>query len=76
MKFEEVLPLMRDGKKAKHARMKAGEYWVYGFANVPGCEKWPTLIKMFENPFQPDRDIYSWGIERWAILCDSWGIIE
>ncbi len=76
MTFEEVLPLMREGKKAHHSRMKTGEHWICGYASMEGVEKWPTLIKVFHNPFQPDIDIYSWGIERWAIMCDTWEIIE
>lgn len=76
MKFEEILPLMREGKKAKHARMKDGEYWIAGHATHPAVDKWPTLIKVFENPFEADRDSYSWGIERWAIMCDDWEIVE
>jgi hypothetical protein len=76
MKFEEVLPLMKEGKKARHARMKTGEYWTCGYARFEEMEKWPTLIKIFNNPFEPDRDIYSWGIERWAIMDDTWEIVE
>lgn len=76
MRFEEVLPLMREGKKARHERMKVQEYWVCGHVSFEGVEKWPTLIKVFHNPFQPDNDIYSWGMERWAIMCDTWEIVE
>lgn len=76
MKFEEVLPLMREGKKAKHLRMKDGEYWIYGYASFEGLEKWPTIIKIFNNPFEADKNSYSWGIERWAIMVDDWEIIE
>ena len=80
MKFEEVLPLMREGKKAKHGRMKDGEYWVYAFAKFEGMEKWPTLAKVYNNPFEDERNVdissYSWGIERWAIMADDWEIIE
>ena len=80
MTFEEVLPFMRDGKKAKHARMKDGEYWMCGNASLQATGKWPTLIKVFDNPFENERmaDVssWSWGIERWAIMCDTWEIIE
>lgn len=80
MKFEEILPLMREGKKAKHMRMKEGEYWICGHSSFAGSEKWPTLIKVFKNPFQnertPDQSSYSWGIERWALLCDTWEIVQ
>jgi len=66
MRFEEVLPLMRKGKKARHLRMKNGEYWTCGFQGFEDNDKWPTLIKMFENPFEselyPDSSSWSWGI--------------
>ncbi len=80
MKFEEILPFMREGKKVRHSRMKEGEYWICGYASFEGMDKWPTLIKMFENPFEneraPDVSSWSWGIERWAIMCDTWEIVE
>lgn len=76
MLFEEVLPLMRQGKKAKHARMRDNEYWICGNASIEGIDKWPTLIKIFENPFEAERYSYSWGIERWAIMADDWYIVD
>lgn len=83
MKFEDVLPLMREGKKARNGRMKDGEYWICGkssFKFDPSLSGWPTLIKIFENPFESERtcdaNSYSWGIERWAIMCDTWEIVE
>lgn len=80
MKFEEALPLMREGKKARHGRMKEGEYWICGSSSMQGIDKWPTLIKVFDNPFENERaaDVssWSWGIERWAILCDTWEIVD
>jgi len=76
MKFEEVLPLIKEGKKARHGRMKNGEYWICGHHSVTGLQNWPTLIKVFTNPFETDRDVYSWGIERWAIMDDTWEVID
>ena len=80
MKFEEILPLLREGKKARHSRMKDKEYWICGHANFDGMAKWPTLIKVFDNPFEnertPDVSNWAWGIERWAIMCDTWEIVE
>jgi hypothetical protein len=77
MKFEEILPLMREGKKAKYALMHEGEFWICGFE---GVDKDPTLIKMFDSPLQCDCEDFSlpryWGIERWAIMCDTWEIID
>lgn len=84
MKFEEILPLLREGKMAKHARMKDGEYWIVGksgFKALVGLDdEWPTLIKVFKNPFEKEKfcdgGSYSWGIERWAIMCDTWEIVD
>lgn len=80
MKLEEVLPRMREGKKAKHSRMKDGEYWICGNISFPGTDKVLTLVKIFENPFDNERtrdaNSYSWGIERWAIMCDTWEIVD
>lgn len=81
MNFEEVLPLMREGKKARHGRMKEGEYWICANASfIDDSHKWPTLVKVFDNPFENERSAdvssWAWGIERWAIMCDSWEIVE
>jgi len=83
MKFEEVLPLMRKGKKAKHAKMKDGEYWIcgtLGFKLDESIPRWPSLIKIFDNPFvnekNYDANIHSWGIPRWEIMEDTWEIVE
>lgn len=80
MKFEEVLPLMREGKKARHAQMKENEYWVCAFISLPGSEKIPTITKVFDNPFHHektrDADQYSWGIERWAMMESTWEIVD
>jgi hypothetical protein len=82
MKFEEILPLMREGKKAKHSRMKDGEFWMcctLGFGKDDPM-KFPTLAKMFTNPFhdevKAEGGSYNWGIERWAIMCDDWEIVD
>lgn len=80
MKFEEVLPFLREGKKARHGRMRDGEYWICGYQSLNGSAEWPTIIKVFDNPFDnertPDLSSFSWGIERWAIMEDSWEIVE
>lgn len=81
MKFEEILPLMREGKKARHARMKEGEYWMCCNAAFIGTEQtWPTLTKMFNNIFDIQKECdggsYVWGIERWAIMDETWEIVE
>lgn len=80
MKFEEVLPLMREGKKAKHARMRDNEYWILGHIGLPQSEKIFTMIKVYGNPFENERtadcSTNSWGIERWAIMEDTWEVID
>ena len=78
MRFEEVLPLMREGKKARHARMRADEFWTCGTAAMKayGVAEFPVIMKVFTNPFEDDRNSYSWGIERWAIMVDDWEIVE
>lgn len=79
MKFEEVLPEMRKGKKARHGRMRDGEYWVCGFGGFRHDEnkpKWPTIFKIYDNPFDGDRDSYAWGIERWALMADDWIVLD
>jgi hypothetical protein len=81
MKFEEILPFMREGKKVRHARMKEGEYWICCNAAFTGTEQtWPTLTRAFKNPFDKevvsDGGSYAWGIERWAIMDETWEIIE
>lgn len=81
MKFEEILPFIREGKKVRHARMKDGEYWICCNAAFIGTEQtWPTLTKVFKNQFdnQPECDggSYAWGIERWAIMDETWVVVE
>lgn len=81
MKFEEVLPLMREGKKARHGRMKEGEYWICCNAAFLGdAETWPTLTKVFDNHFENERcaDVssWAWGIERWAVMDETWEIVD
>lgn len=80
MKFDEVLPLMREGKKARHGRMNKGEYWIGGYASFQGMDKWLTLIRVFDNSFENEcyRIASNWasGIENWAIMCDTWELVE
>ncbi len=71
MKFEKVLPLMREGKKSRHSEMEDGEYWICGYAGMNGIEKYLTLIKMINDPLENkctiDTTRFSWGIERWQL---------
>lgn len=81
MKFEEILPFMREGRKVRHGRMKEGEYWICAQAAfMDTSQTWPTITKVFENPFENERtrdaNSYAWGIERWAIMDETWEIID
>ncbi len=77
MKFEEILPFMREGKKVRHARMKDGEYWICCNASFMGTEQtWPTITKAFNNPFELDEGRHVWGIQRWAIMDETWEVVE
>lgn len=81
MKFEEALPFLREGKKIRHARMKDGEYWICCNASFLGTtQTWPTLTRVFKNSFDQehvsDGDRYAWGIERWAIMDETWEVVN
>lgn len=59
--------------------MNPGEYWICGKAGlgdlVPDIKPWPILIKIeADGTHLPDK--YSWGIERWAIMLDTWEVID
>lgn len=81
MKFEDILPFMREGKKVRHGRMKEGEYWICCNTSFIGTEQtWPDLTKIFDNPFENERmsdaNHWAWGIERWAIMDETWEVVE
>jgi len=77
MKFEEVLPLMREGKKARLINNYDGEYWICGSIGNPGLGMplQPTIHRMDKNDCAP-RTKDDWGIHRWAIMRDDWEIVE
>lgn len=76
MKFEEILPLMRQGKKARLANDIDEDYWICGYQNfIDGTNKMPIIIRMDKNDCAPltQRD---WGIARWMIMDESWEIVD
>ena len=77
MKFEEVMPLMREGKKARMASNTDGEYWICGKIGNPdfGLPMQLTIIRMDKDncALCSTRD---WAIERWAIMAEDWEIVE
>lgn len=74
MKFEEVLPLMREGKPIWLPNPE-GDYWIAGRASLPGMDAWLTMIKLNkdgEAPYEPSE----WGIPRWMIMSSDWELYE
>jgi hypothetical protein len=80
MKFEEVLPLMREGKMARMKSENDGSWWICGRQGFPAtnCSEEsyiPTIIRL-EVDGRHSSDRFSWGISRCAIMADDWEIIE
>lgn len=88
MKFEEVLPLIREGKKAKTSRQKEGEYYIatwIGFkkfnnlGKVVGIEdegKWIAITKMFNDYIHSDLKNAPPFMYMADIMADDWEIVE
>ena len=73
MKFEEVLPLMRDGAKAEIVGVSDGSYWVccyQSIAHEPGGEKDCLSIAKLESDGTHILDRFTWGIPRCAIMAE------
>jgi hypothetical protein len=80
MKFEEVLPLMRQGKKAQLKKLDEDRFWIIckqGFnENIyPDGTEWLSLACLDKNG-NGRMNNRSWAIERWAIMSNDWEIIE
>jgi hypothetical protein len=77
-KFEDILPLMRCGKKAQMTSdRESGVYWICGKAGNEslGIPMTPTIIKIQkDDTCIPDR--WSWGIPCWAVMADDWEIMD
>ncbi len=77
MKFEEVLPLMREGKKAKIKSLDKYRHWVVSEASLMNREPfWITLSSINDEDGTTRHDRSSWGIPRWAIMSDKWEIVD
>lgn len=79
MRFEEVLPLIKKGKKAQMKSDKdEGTYWIaarQGFFNDKTENLFRTIVKMGKDgTYTPDK--WSWGIPGWAVMAEDWEIIE
>lgn len=82
MKFEEVLPFMREGKRAKiiDPGISGGGWdypWIVCTQSLPYeiDERWLALTRL-NSKGQYIADAYSWGIPTWAVMSDKWEIIE
>lgn len=77
MKFEEILPLMREGKKARLASDIEGEYWICGYQGLMSdmSDKMPVIIRINKNGCAPSTT-YDWGIARWMIMAEDWVVYE
>ncbi len=77
MKFEEVLPLMREGKKAQMSHVKDGSYWI-------SCKEgneylgMPMILSigLLNKDGEWICDSQSWAISRVCIMSEDWEIIE
>ncbi len=82
MKFEEVLPLMREGKKAQMEHNKQeGDYWLLTGNRDEFCRKCRAkTIKTYDsfNKMRNDDMCYPsiHGITQWDILDETWEIID
>jgi hypothetical protein len=81
MKFEEVLPLMREGKRAI-LKSCSDDEWTVAFqffthsCNEPPNDKQLTLVQINPRDGSKLTDVYAWAIPRWAIMSDDWEIVE
>ena len=74
MRFEEVLPLMRAGAKARMQSNTDGEYWICGSQGILDSPKHPIIIRMDKNDCAP-LTTWDWGIARWMIMAEDWEIV-
>lgn len=77
MKFEEILPHLRDGKMARYPNYFYNEngYWIAGYVSIIDSKKTLTLIRVNEQK-KALKGIYDWGIANWALLSDNWEVID
>jgi len=78
MRFEEILPALREGKKVRCKSFdENGEYWMAGYISLPGGEDNKILtLHRFDKDDNVIRIATSWGMPRWIIMHDDWELIE
>lgn len=79
MKFEEVIPFMRQGRKVRmRSDIEEGVYWICGYQSLfldTEEARQPIIIKLQkDDTCIPDR--WSWGIPVWAVMAEDWEVIE
>lgn len=72
MKFEEILPLMREGKNAKCGNTPG--YYTICKSKLFDMDLGKTIYRV--DPDLNSRDIFSWGIHGNAVLSEEWEIYE
>lgn len=77
MLFEEVLPMMREGKKARVKSHCDGSHWICGTLSFAGeNDNNIKTIHRIEREGNNLPDKYSWGIPRWLIMAEDWEVLE
>lgn len=77
MRFEEILPLMREGKAARMESNTDGYHWIACKQGAPHLSL-PNILSIVElnKDGKIIADTHSWGIPRWAIMADDWVICD
>ena len=81
MKFEEILPLMRDGKKARRPCFGTEEYYMCTINFFPAVSgepspKWLSITKCRDEYIHEDMKKSPPFIYIEDILADDWEIVE
>ncbi len=88
MKFEEVLPSLRLGKKIRCASYdREGQHWIAGYIGfidiydddgklIQSPERTLTIHRLNAEGLSIDGNPHGWGMCRWAILDETWEIVE
>lgn len=77
MRFEEVLPNMREGKKAKLPNYSEDRCWIVCEARMDLLtpDSWLSLA-CIDSEGKAREDSRTWGIPRWAIMSEDWEIVD
>jgi hypothetical protein len=75
MKFEDILPLLREGKKAYLPLYdNNGEYWQAGYIGITGSDHKTLTINHLNKEGKAFTGMNDWGVPRWMIMSDAWEI--